>query len=130
MITRVIVCGSRGFNDREKCFKYLDKLLSDVESFEIVSGHAAGADLLGEEYANAKGAKLTVFKPDWNKYGRAAGPVRNQQMLDYALLGRAIVIVFWDDKSRGSKDMFDRARKAGAEVHIIHYIGDGDDALE
>lgn len=119
MITRVIVCGGRDFNDRELCFASLDRFLP--EECEIVSGNAKGADSFGEEYAAEHSIRLAVFKPDWGKYGRAAGPVRNRQMLEYALEKKAMVIAFWDGRSRGTKNMIDQARKAGAEVNIVGY---------
>jgi hypothetical protein len=61
MTTRVIVCGGREFNDRELCFTKLDQILPDYENPEIVSGHAKGADLLGEKYAKLHSLPLKVF---------------------------------------------------------------------
>ena len=121
MNMRVIICGGRDFADKKLCFDSLGRLLSEYEAMEIVSGHARGADLFGEEYARIHGLKLTVFKADWKKYGRGAGPVRNRQMLEYALKGTAVIIAFWDGKSKGTKNMIDQARKAGAEVKIVRY---------
>lgn len=121
MNTRVIVCGGRDFNDKELCFKSLDKYIGDDSTIELVSGHAKGADTIGEDYAKQRNLKVSVFKPDWKRYGRGAGPIRNRQMLEYALESRPMIIAFWDGQSRGTKNMIDQARKAGATVHIVSY---------
>ena len=127
MNTRVIICGGRDFSDKGLCFDSLDLFLAGYETVEIVSGHASGADLLGEAYARAHGLKLSVFKADWKRYGRGAGPIRNRQMLEYAIEETALVIAFWDGKSKGTKNMIDQARKAGSEVKIVRYSEKDDD---
>lgn len=119
--TRVIICGGRDFSDRDLLFRSLDKILQGYSEPEIVSGHAKGADLLGEEYAALRGFKVSIFQPDWNKHGRAAGPIRNRQMLQYALHGAPVVVAFWDGISRGTKNMIEQAKNAGAMAHIIPY---------
>ena len=111
---RVIVCGGRDYDDRDRCFEVLNELFPD-KAIEIVSGHAAGADSFGEAYANENGIKLTVFRPDWKQYGRAAGPIRNKAMLDYAVKETPVVVAFWDGKSKGTKNMIDLAEKVNAE---------------
>ena len=73
MITRVLICGGRDFSDRDYLFESLDSFLLNYDAIEIVSGHANGADKLGEEYAMLHGYSLKVFKAEWSKYGRAAG---------------------------------------------------------
>ena len=121
MITRVLICGGRDFSDRDYLFESLDSFLLNYDAIEIVSGHANGADKLGEEYAMLHGYSLKVFKAEWSKYGRAAGPVRNKQMLQYILEANPVIIAFWDRKSRGTKNMIDQGRKAGVEVHVFSY---------
>ena len=118
--TRVIVCGSQHFYDKEFCFSQLDLILSEFSNPEIVSGHAKGADSFGEEYAGLHGLKLSVFPPEWKRYGRGAGPVRNRQMLEYALGAKPLVVAFWNGKSRGTKNMIEQAQKAHVEVRIIY----------
>ncbi len=127
METRVIVCGGVDFTDKDLCFSQLQRLLSYHENIEIVSGHARGADSLGEEYAKENNLKLTIFPAEWKKYGRAAGPIRNRQMLQYAEEEKPVVIAFWDGQSRGTKNMINQAEKVGAEVHIVRY---GQDSIE
>lgn len=118
---RVIVCGGRDFQNRSLCFESLESVLSAYESLEIVSGHAKGVDTFGEEYAKEHGIKVSIFKPDWKQYGRAAGPIRNRQMLEYALETSAVIVAFWDGVSKGTKNMIEQAKKAGATVHVVNY---------
>ena len=71
---KVIIAGSRYFNNYELLRQYVDHILQNVsqkESIEIVSGGAKGADELGERYAKERGYKITRFPADWNKYGTA-----------------------------------------------------------
>lgn len=121
MRTRVIVCGGRDFSDKKLCFESLDRILTEYDDVEIVSGHARGADLLGEEYAAKKGLACRVFPADWNKWGKAAGPIRNREMLIYAEAEVPVIVAFWDGRSLGTKNMIKQAENAGAEVHIVRY---------
>ena len=117
IIMKVIIAGSRYFNNYELLRQYVDHILQNVsqkESIEIVSGGAKGADELGERYAKERGYKITRFPADWNKYGRAAGPKRNEQMGDYA----DALIAFWDGESRGTKHMIEYAKKKNLLVRV------------
>lgn len=106
---RVIVAGSRGFNDYQKLCKTLDHLLCRYQpsEVEIVSGGARGADTLGERYAKEKGCSLKIFPAEWDKFGKSAGYRRNVQMAEYS----NGCVVFWDGKSKGAKHMIDIAEK-------------------
>lgn len=83
----------------------------------LISSTARGADTLGAELATEYRMDLVSFPANWARYGRAAGILRNQQMLDEGKPD--LVLAFWDGKSRGTADMINRARKAGVEVRII-----------
>lgn len=120
-MNRIIVCGTRYFNDSHLVYTTLDAVIRDITNVEIISGMCRGADRIGEEYARARNIPLKVFPADWEKYGRAAGPIRNKQMLDYALEENAIVVSFWDGKSRGTANMIRSAKSAGADVRVIYY---------
>jgi len=71
----------------------------------------------GEEYALKKGLKLSIFKADWKKYGRAAGPIRNREMYHYALEDKPMIIAFWDGVSKGTSK---GASKQGRESDSLH----------
>lgn len=84
---------------------------------EVVSGGARGADAFGEEWARDRRVPVRVFPADWNRHGRAAGPIRNREMAEYA---DALVAV-WDGESRGTKNMIEEATKRGLKVHVYRY---------
>ena len=121
-MVRIIVCGSRTFNDKALFDTKMDEILhSYLPDIEIISGRARGADTFGEQYAKTHNIPLVMFPAQWNIYGKSAGYRRNAQMLDYAKQGTPVVIAFWDGTSRGTKNMIDTAKKAGAIVHVINY---------
>lgn len=114
---RIIVAGSRDFNDYDLLKNKLDHYLSLLDNVVIVSGGAKGADNLGEEYAVEKGLKLVMFPADWNAHGKSAGYIRNKQMAEYA----THLIAFWDGKSKGTKHMIDLAKEYNLKIKIVNY---------
>lgn len=117
---RVIIAGSRGFDDYETLCKFCDYIIGESykeEEIEIVSGTARGADKFGEQYANDRGYKLTQFPADWETYGKSAGYRRNSEMADYA----DTLIAFHDGKSKGTQHMIDLANKKGMNVAVYKY---------
>ena len=104
---KIIIAGGRNFNDYNKLRESCDNILVNQKDVEIVSGTAAGADTLGERYAQEKGYEVKKFPAQWDLYGKSAGYKRNQQMAEYA----DGLIAFWDGKSRGTKHMIDIANK-------------------
>lgn len=89
----------------------------------IIQGGARGADLIARDRCAYHDIKFQTFPAEWDRYGKAAGPIRNQQMLDEGKPD--CVIAFHDDieNSRGTKDMVERARKAGLTVHVESHRG-------
>lgn len=116
---RVIIAGCRDFADYELLKERCDYCLQNQkpEDFFMVSGHASGADALGERYAQERGFELETYPADWKSHGRAAGPIRNAQMAAVA----DALIAFWDGKSRGTKNMIDTATKRGLKVAVVRY---------
>ncbi len=115
---KVIIAGTRTFDDYSLLREYADDMLSQVDDrIEIVSGGAQGADALGERYARERGYSLRVFPADWTQYGRKAGPMRNRQMAEYA----DALLVYWDGKSRGTKNMIEEAKARGLKIGIKLY---------
>ncbi len=120
-LTRLIVCGGKDFRDYEFLSEKLDDLISRYEYVELVSGHAKGADTLAEIYANNNMIPIKVFPASWELYGKAAGPIRNREMLTYAREAYPAVAAFWDGKSRGTGNMLKQAKAAGVECHVFPY---------
>lgn len=81
---------------------------------EVVSGGAQGVDASGEAIAELHGIPVKVFRADWKKHGKAAGPIRNAEMASYA---DALVAV-WDGKSRGTGNMIDTMQTLGKPVYV------------
>ncbi len=117
---RVIVAGGRDFNNYNLLKEKLDKILSNVlkdKDVTIISGHAHGADILGEKYAKEIGIKSELHPADWKNLGRKAGYIRNAEMADCA----DALVAFWDSESHGTADMIRVAQRKGLQVRIIRY---------
>jgi phosphoribosylformylglycinamidine (FGAM) synthase-like amidotransferase family enzyme len=114
-MTRVLVCGGRDFNDLDMLNRALDDLRLMHYEIAIIQGGARGADHLASCWAKRNGIELHSYPADWNKHGKAAGPIRNQQMLDE---GKPDMVIAFPG-GRGTADMVARARKAGVRVHLI-----------
>ena len=120
-VFRVIIAGTRFFNDYSLLKETADRLLADKitagYSIVIVSGGCAGADLLGERYAKENGYSIDRYPAEWKECGKKAGIMRNAVMADKA----DALIAYWDGISRGTKNMIDEARKRGLAVRIKRY---------
>lgn len=124
-MTNIIVAGSRSFEDYASVEKTLRAYVTDYENTAIISGTARGADRLGERFAAAHGMKLIRRPADWDRYGKAAGYIRNEEMAKLSVSGgdHGVLFAFWDGESRGTRHMIDLAHKHGLEVHIVRYGG-------
>ncbi len=112
---KLMTCGSRSVSDKELVFSELDKFRKKNPSLALISGGAKGADTIAEEWAKARGVPITQYKPDWKKYGRGAGIVRNKKMV----LAADFVIAFWDGASKGTKFVIDFCAKSGKVCRVI-----------
>lgn len=112
---KLIVAGGRDFQNYPLMCKELDKIKETIEC--VVSGDAKGADTYGCIYARDNDIPIRHFPADWQKYGTAAGYVRNKQMGDYA----DELIAFWDGSSPGTNDMINYMKKLGKKVTVIEY---------
>ncbi|MDE1838136.1 MAG: DUF2493 domain-containing protein [Euryarchaeota archaeon] len=115
---RLLICGSRDWTDGEKILHEL-ATLQCVDL--VIEGEAPGADTLSRRAAEQLGIPVLPFPADWEKHGRAAGPLRNQRMLDEGRPDQ--VLAFTDDlnSSRGTAVMVACARRAGVPVHLISH---------
>lgn len=113
---RVLVCGGRSFADMDAMCAALDRIvLSKAGLSVIIHGGASGADALAAQYAESEGANVAVYPADWKTHGRAAGPIRNQQMLDE---GKPDLVLAFPG-GRGTADMVRRAKAAGVPVREV-----------
>lgn len=116
---KIIIAGSREFNDYPLLKSKLDAFLAETnnDEVEIVSGTARGADILGERYASETGISIKRFPANWNLYGKRAGYIRNREMAEYA----DACIVFWNGESRGTKHMIDLATLMKLTIKVVQY---------
>ncbi len=117
---KLIVAGGRDFNDAALLERVLIAM-ADTEfadkQVSIVSGMARGADALAYQFAHKNGITCYEFFANWNKYGKKAGFMRNEEM-GIAADG---LLAFWDGESRGTKHMIDFMVKLNKPVTVIEY---------
>lgn len=113
---RLIIFGSRQFTNYALLRDWADRLTLRAWDVTVLSGHAAGADLLGERYARERWLTVEVYHADWNKHGKAAGPLRNEEMCQAS---PTHALGFWVGRSRGTADMIERCQRHGIKLKII-----------
>lgn len=115
---RVIIAGSRDFDDFGTLCRVCDHMLSKRHPIEVVCGMAKGADLLGKRYADERGHLVAEFPADWKSFGKSAGMIRNMRMAEYS----DALIAFWDGSSRGTKNMIELAKGLGLKTKVHCYV--------
>src|ERR1044071_3187943 len=112
---KIAVVGSRTWTDKEMIWYELGEWYRHLAGdMIIVSGGAEGADRIAEEWALFRKVPCTLFLPDWNKNGRAAGMIRNSDIISYA----DKVLAFWTGESKGTADSIQKALKMKKELHV------------
>ncbi len=120
---KVIIAGTRHITDRARVFTHIESWPMVRNITEVVCGmngeknsHGRvirGVDLFGKEWAELKGIPVKEFPPDWDKFGKSAGPRRNAEMAEYA----DALIVLTTGESRGSFNMIDQMEKLKKHVY-------------
>lgn len=116
---RLLCCGDRNWTQKWIIREYLKKIIQYNPIECIIEGEARGADSIARDIAEELDIQVLKFPANWVKYGRAAGSIRNQQML---VEGKPThVAVFHDNlkNSKGSKDMATRALKNNISVFVV-----------
>lgn len=115
-----LVVGSRNFSDYSLMKSKLDTFLKNQSDVVIVSGGARGADTLAERYAKEKGYLFKIFPAEWDKFGRVAGYIRNEQMHSYiSNAENRGCVAFWDGKSKGTQHNFKLAEKYNNPLRVV-----------
>lgn len=112
---KIMVCGSRTINDEKLIFSKLDDILIDYPNMVLISGNAKGVDSIGEKWAKSHDIQIELYKPDWQKYGRAAGIIRNKVMVENS----DFVVIFWDGVSKGTKSDIDFCKKLNKSFLLV-----------
>lgn len=117
---RVLVCGGRDYPDKDEVWKALDVMLRGArhDTLVVIQGGGSGADRWAREWCAARRVPYDNYPADWAKHGRAAGPIRNQRMIDE---GRPNLVLAFPG-GRGTADMIQRAQASGVRVKAQHEI--------
>lgn len=141
---KILICGDRNYDNQALVWTVLDGFylnhnvgfgVAHRDPFFIIEGGAKGADRLAKnwvydsplhsspDYNNHGASEARIvhlqFPANWNEYGRAAGPMRNFQMLNEGKPD--IVLAFHDniEKSKGTKHMVSVAKERGIPTYVI-----------
>jgi hypothetical protein len=109
---KLAIIGSRNFNDYDLLIEKVGKI-ENIEA--IISGGASGADALAQQYAKDNGLPILIYYPDWDGIGRAAGFIRNQQIVNKC----DELIAFVVNESKGSMHSVTLAKEKGVKVHLV-----------
>ena len=110
----VLVCGGRHYKNKTFLFRVMDIIHKQTPITKIVSGAARGADSLAVEWAIENNIEYVEYPADWEGHGKAAGHIRNQQMVDSE--NPDIVVAFTG--GRGTQNMIATAMKHGVVTVI------------
>jgi hypothetical protein len=111
---RILVTGSARWTNRAAIGIALARLFNVDNTAVLVSGHCpTGADRIAEEIWSAFGGEIELHPANWKRYGRAAGPIRNQEMVD---AGADYVLAFPMEGGKGTQGCMELARKAGLRI--------------
>ena len=113
----VLIAGCRDYNNYAEAKRYINRCIAEIRKrykITVISGGARGTDNLGELYAIENGFDVKKYLPDWERYGKSAGPLRNKIMVDKA----DFIICFWNGKSRGTASTVKYAIKTGKPLRF------------
>lgn len=114
---KIAIVGSRSITDKELVWSFMEECHQfNPELDKIVSGGARGVDSFAEEYAKIHKIRTCIFKPDWEKYGKSAGFIRNAD-----IIGKCdICICIWDGTSHGAKHDITLCEEMGKPCYIYN----------
>jgi len=114
----VLICGDRNWTSRAAVEREFNNHGLDPNRDTIMHGAARGADTLAGTVGKQRGFPVKSYPADWDKYGRAAGPIRNKQMLDQ---NPDLVLAFHPNiaLSKGTGNMVKIAREKGTAVEVF-----------
>lgn len=114
---RLLICGSRKWNDGGLIGLIIDAIKPEV----VIHGSAKGADSYADFWARFKKIEVEAYPAEWDRWGKTAGVIRNQKMLDE---GKPDA-VFAFGYGRGTDDMVQRAQAAGLLTYRVVMECDG-----
>ena len=115
-MTRILICGDRHWKD----YMTIDTFVKNLPAGTvIIQGMCRGVDRMAKRAGHKYGFTVKDYPADWNKHSKAAGPIRNQQMLDEGKPD--IVMAFHNNisKSRGTRNLLNQASERGIPAQIF-----------
>lgn len=112
---KTIIAGGRDFTNSGRLTGVMITLPWEIT--QVVCGMAEGADLMGRNWALRHAVPVREFPPDWRRYGKSAGRVRNAEMVVHA----DALVAFWDGYSKGTKNIIDVALRNGLWILVVPY---------
>jgi hypothetical protein len=113
---KIAIIGSRDFNNYKLVIETLESYKSKISL--VVSGAAKGADSLGEKWAIDNNIQTLIFPADWEKHGKRAGFIRNEDIIKNC----DGVIAFWNGESKGTAHSLSLAEKYKKPVKIVKIL--------
>ena len=113
---KLAIVGSRTFTNFKRLEEFAIENIKISQITTVISGGAVGADKLAEEFAKKYDIPIQIFYPNWKKYGKIAGFIRNEKIIKNC----DEVIALWDGMSRGTEHSIGLARKYGKLLYILH----------
>ncbi len=126
----ILVCGDRRWKDRDLIKVVLESLREEYSQIRIIHGNCEGADKIAGKIGKELGYQVRKFRADWDRYGDAAGPIRNREMITSQKI--SLVLAFHGDisKSRGTKNMINQSLKAKLPILLIDTDGEIEEITE
>ena len=112
---KVAVIGSRTYCDRNRIFEELTAFHSEKLISLIISGGAHGADSIAQDWAKMNNIEAQIFLPDWKKFGKSAGVIRNKDIIGLC----EYCLAFWDGLSKGTLNSINLAKAKKIPIKII-----------
>lgn len=120
---KVLICGSRTWDKPAPIRAVLNGLMASFRPLIVIDGGAPGADRIAHDWTGFQADGHECYPADWEQYGKAAGHIRNQQMLDEG--DPDVVFAFVDkplEESKGTHNMVSRAREADVPVYVTQRL--------
>lgn len=114
-----VITGSRHITNLSKIHLYLDELLKKYGKPEVfIHGDCVGVDIIGGHWANINDIPVEKYPAEWSKYGKKAGPIRNQHMASL-VSEQDLCIGIWNGKSRGTQHMLMTCESKGVPIELL-----------
>jgi len=111
---KIAIVGSRNITDYNLFKDYVLSIIKVKDIDLVISGGARGVDTLAERFAKEFNIETQIFPADWNRYGKAAGHIRNKDII----FNSDIVFALWDGKSTGTNNSINHAKNMNKQLHV------------